>query len=75
LCSDVLKRVQDMVLEARLAVPGIDEVIAIGGQTHAPAVQAAISGGLGKRPRVDIDPQEAVALGAALYAGSLSVSK
>jgi molecular chaperone DnaK len=50
----------------------IDDVIIVGGQTRMPKVQEAVEEFFGKAPRKDVNPDEAVAMGAALQAGVLS---
>ena len=45
----------------------IDEIILVGGQTRMPMVQDKVSGFFGKEPRKDVNPDEAVAVGAALH--------
>jgi len=50
----------------------IDEIILVGGQTRMPKVQTAVEAFFGKAPRRDVNPDEAVALGAAIQAGVLS---
>ena len=56
---------------ARLSAQSLDEVVMVGGQSRAPAVRARLQQMLGRAPRTDVDPQGAVALGAALYGHSL----
>ncbi|MGK0223454.1 MAG: molecular chaperone DnaK [Limisphaerales bacterium] len=58
--------------DAKLSQSDIDTVILVGGQTRMPAVQAAVQNIFGKAPRKDINPDEAVAMGAAIQAGVLS---
>jgi len=50
----------------------IDEVILVGGSTRVPAVQKKVKEIFGKEPRKDVNPDEAVALGAAVQAGVLT---
>jgi molecular chaperone DnaK len=50
----------------------IDEVILVGGQTRMPLVQRPVKEFFGKEPRKDVNPDEAVAMGAAIQAGVLS---
>lgn len=57
--------------DAKLAPSDIDEVILVGGQTRMPKVQEAVKSFFGKEPRKDVNPDEAVALGAAIQAGVL----
>ncbi|GIX36180.1 MAG: chaperone protein DnaK [Lysobacteraceae bacterium] len=58
--------------DAGLRVGDIDEVILVGGQTRMPAVQRAVAEFFGKEPRRDVNPDEAVAIGAAIQAGVLA---
>ena len=58
--------------DADLSVSDINEVILVGGQTRMPKVQEAVSNFFGKEPRKDVNPDEAVAVGAAIQAGVLS---
>ncbi|MDO4227838.1 Hsp70 family protein, partial [Neisseria sp.] len=54
------------VKDAGLSVGDIDDVILVGGQTRMPKVQDAVKAFFGKEPRKDVNPDEAVALGAAI---------
>jgi molecular chaperone DnaK len=58
--------------DAGLRVSDIAEVILVGGQTRMPRVQAAVTEFFGKEPRKDVNPDEAVAVGAAVQGGVLS---
>jgi molecular chaperone DnaK len=58
--------------DAGLKVSEIDEVILVGGQTRMPAVQQAVADFFGKEPRKDVNPDEAVAVGAAIQGGVLA---
>ncbi len=57
--------------DAGLRSSDIGEVILVGGQTRMPKVQAAVTEFFGKEPRKDVNPDEAVALGAAIQGGVL----
>jgi molecular chaperone DnaK len=57
--------------DAGIAASKIDEVILVGGQTRMPKVQEAVKGFFGKEPRKDVNPDEAVAIGAAIQGGVL----
>ena len=57
--------------DAGLSVGDIDDVILVGGQTRMPKVQEAVKGFFGKEPRKDVNPDEAVAIGAAIQGGVL----
>jgi molecular chaperone DnaK len=58
--------------DAGLKVGDIDDVILVGGQTRMPLVQAKVKEFFGKEPRKDVNPDEAVAIGAAIQAAVLS---
>lgn len=58
--------------DAGLKVSDVDEVILVGGQTRMPKVQEAVKDFFGKEPRKDVNPDEAVALGAAIQGGVLA---
>jgi len=57
--------------DAGLKASEIDDVILVGGQTRMPKVQDMVKAIFGKEPRKDVNPDEAVALGAAIQAGVL----
>ena len=58
--------------DAGLRASDINEVILVGGQTRMPKVQAAVAEFFGKEPRKDVNPDEAVAIGAAVQGGVLA---
>lgn len=58
--------------DAGLNVSDIDDVILVGGQTRMPKVQSAVSEFFGKEPRKDVNPDEAVAIGAAIQGAVLA---
>jgi molecular chaperone DnaK len=58
--------------DAGLKVAEVDDVILVGGQTRMPKVQEAVQSLFGKEPRKDVNPDEAVAVGAAIQAGVLA---
>ncbi|MCW8863781.1 MAG: molecular chaperone DnaK [Colwellia sp.] len=58
--------------DADLSTSDVDDVILVGGQTRMPMVQKAVTDFFGKEPRKDVNPDEAVASGAAVQAGVLS---
>ncbi len=58
--------------DAGLKVSEVDDVILVGGQTRMPKVQEAVQALFGKEPRRDVNPDEAVAVGAAIQAGVLA---
>ena len=76
LVGDLIERVRKPVLQAledaKLSAAKIDEVILVGGSTRVPAVKALVQSLLGKTPNESVNPDEAVALGAAVQAGILS---
>jgi len=57
--------------DAGLSASEIDDIILVGGQTRMPKVQAAVKDFFGKEPRKDVNPDEAVAVGAAIQGGVL----
>lgn len=61
--------------DADLSVSEVDEVILVGGQTRMPLVQSVVGEFFGKAPRKDVNPDEAVAMGAAIQGGVLSGDK
>jgi molecular chaperone DnaK len=58
--------------DAGLSAAEIDDVILVGGSTRVPMVQAKVKEFFGKEPRKDVNPDEAVAMGAAIQGGVLS---
>ena len=58
--------------DASLSISDIDDVILVGGQTRMPKVQQQVKELFGKEPRRDVNPDEAVAVGAAIQAGVLA---
>ncbi|CAL4320073.1 Chaperone protein DnaK [Buchnera aphidicola (Protaphis terricola)] len=58
--------------DAGLSISNIHDVILVGGQTRMPMVQAKVADFFGKEPRKDVNPDEAVAVGAAVQGGVLS---
>ncbi|HEV8332632.1 MAG TPA: molecular chaperone DnaK [Steroidobacteraceae bacterium] len=58
--------------DAGVSTQDISEVILVGGQTRMPLVQKAVKDFFGKEPRKDVNPDEAVAVGAAIQGGVLS---
>jgi len=57
--------------DARLSASEINDVILVGGQTRMPKVQQSVKDFFGHEPRKDVNPDEAVAIGAAIQAGVL----
>ncbi|WIA19504.1 hypothetical protein OEZ85_004115 [Tetradesmus obliquus] len=76
LCSDLLDRVrrpvEQSLRDAKLQISDIAEVILVGGSTRIPAVQDLVKKMTGKDPNVTVNPDEVVALGAAVQAGVLA---
>ena len=58
--------------DAGLSVSDINDIILVGGQTRMPMVQAKVTEFFGKEPRKDVNPDEAVAVGAAVQGGVLA---
>ncbi|WP_034912162.1 molecular chaperone DnaK [Erwinia sp. 9145] len=58
--------------DAGLSVSDINDVILVGGQTRMPMVQSKVAEFFGKEPRKDVNPDEAVAVGAAVQGGVLA---
>ncbi|MBZ9752053.1 molecular chaperone DnaK [Deinococcus sp. HMF7604] len=73
LTADLLRRVRKPVeqalADAKLDASKIDEVILVGGSTRIPAVKRIVQDIIGKTPNESVNPDEAVALGAAVQAG------
>lgn len=67
-----LKITQRALKDANLLIEDINDIILVGGSTRVPKVQENLKSLFGKTPRCDINPDEVVALGAALQAESLS---
>ena len=76
LVEDLVKKTMDpcriALKDAGLTMKDVSEVILVGGQTRMPMVQQAVKDLFGKEPRKDVNPDEAVAVGAAIQAGVLS---
>ncbi|HUX36232.1 MAG TPA: molecular chaperone DnaK [Candidatus Paceibacterota bacterium] len=66
-----IKLTEQTVKEAGFALSDINEIILVGGQTRMPAIQEAVKKLFGKEPHKGINPDEVVALGAAVQAGIL----
>jgi molecular chaperone DnaK len=75
LVEDIIERTLEpcriALKDAGLSASNIDEVILVGGQTRMPKVQETVKAIFGKEPRKDVNPDEAVAVGAAIQAGVL----
>ncbi|MFM7364473.1 MAG: molecular chaperone DnaK [Cuspidothrix sp.] len=76
LCSDLIDRcripVENALRDAKLNKSNIDEVVLVGGSTRIPAVQEVVKRVLGKDPNQSVNPDEVVAVGAAIQAGVLA---
>jgi molecular chaperone DnaK len=76
LCGDLLERtmgpVRQCLKDASLQPSQIDEVVLVGGSTRIPKVQQLVKEFFGKEPHKGVNPDEVVAVGAALQAGVLS---
>ena len=75
LVADLLKRSIDpcktALKDAGLSSGDVDEIILVGGQTRMPKVQQMVKDFFGKEPKKDLNPDEAVSMGAAIQAGVL----
>jgi len=75
LVEDLVKRSIDpcktALKDADISASDISDIILVGGQTRMPMVQQAVKDFFGKDPRKDVNPDEAVALGAAIQGGVL----
>jgi molecular chaperone DnaK len=78
LCGDLVQRTVDtcsrIFKEAGTSVGAVDEILLVGGQSRMPLVQSKITNFTGKPPSKAVHPDEAVAMGAAIMAHSLSSS-
>ncbi|MEA5536219.1 molecular chaperone DnaK [Crocosphaera sp. XPORK-15E] len=76
LCSDLIDRsripVEKAMKDAKLSNSDIDEVVLVGGSTRIPAVQELVQKVLNKEPHKGVNPDEVVAMGAAIQGGVLS---
>jgi molecular chaperone DnaK len=76
LCSDLIGRLRGPVKramnDARLIADDIDEVVLVGGSTRIPAVQELVRSFINRRPNQNVNPDEVVAVGAAIQAGVLA---
>ncbi len=75
LVQKTLEPVKTALSDAGLSVGDINDVLLVGGQTRMPMVQKLVSDFFGKEPRKDVNPDEAVAIGAAIQGGVLSGTK
>lgn len=76
LCSDIFKRLLEpckrALSDAQLSPSQIDEVILVGGSTRIPKVQQLVKEFFGKEPNKSVNPDEVVAVGAAIQGGVLA---
>jgi molecular chaperone DnaK len=76
LCSSLIDRVkipvENAIADAKIDASKIDEVVLVGGSTRIPAVKEAVKKILGKDPNQTVNPDEVVAVGAAVQAGVLA---
>ncbi len=76
LCSDLIDRcripVENAMRDAKLDKSAINEIVLVGGSTRIPAVQDLVKRILGKEPNQTVNPDEVVAVGAAIQAGVLA---
>ncbi|WP_318471074.1 molecular chaperone DnaK [Photobacterium leiognathi] len=72
LVQGTLSPVKSALKDANLNVNDITDVILVGGQTRMPLVQKTVADFFGKEPRKDVNPDEAVAMGAAIQGGVLA---
>lgn len=66
-----VEKTKETVKDAGLQLSDIDEVVLVGGQTRMPALQESVKNLFGKEPHKDINPDEVVAMGAAIQGGIL----
>jgi molecular chaperone DnaK len=76
LASDLIERcrrpVEQALSDAKISKESIDEVVMVGGSTRIPAIQELVKRALGKDPNQTVNPDEVVAVGAAIQAGVLT---
>jgi molecular chaperone DnaK len=76
LCKDLINRcripVEKSLSDARLEKSDINEVVLVGGSTRIPAIQDLVESLTGKKPNQSVNPDEVVAIGAAIQAGILA---
>lgn len=76
LCKDLINRcripVEKALKDAKLDKSAIDEIVLVGGSTRIPAIQQLVESLTGKKPNKSVNPDEVVAIGAAIQAGILA---
>lgn len=76
LCKDLIDRCQvpvnNALKDAQLKANDIDEIVLVGGSTRIPAIQELVQKIIGKQPNQSVNPDEVVAIGAAVQAGVLA---
>ena len=72
LVDRTMKPVRNALRDAKLTANDIDQILLVGGSTRIPAVQEAVKRELGKEPSKSVNPDEAVAMGAAIQGGVLT---
>ena len=72
LVDSTVKPVRDAIKEAKVKKDDIDKVILVGGSTRIPCVQELVKKELGKEPSKEVNPDEVVAMGAAIQGGVLT---
>jgi molecular chaperone DnaK len=76
LCENLIERcripVEKSISDARLDKSDIDEIVLVGGSTRIPAIQNLVESLTGKKPNQSVNPDEVVAIGAAVQAGILA---
>jgi molecular chaperone DnaK len=70
--KETLEPLKRALADAELSVGDVNDIILVGGQTRMPLVQKYVTEFFGKEPRTDVNPDEAVAVGAAIQGGVLS---
>ncbi|WP_017303389.1 molecular chaperone DnaK [Spirulina subsalsa] len=76
ICADLIDRsripVENAIRDAKIDKSAIDEIVLVGGSTRIPAVQELVKRVLGKDPNQSVNPDEVVAVGAAIQGGVLA---
>jgi len=76
LCDDLINRckvpVEQALRDAKLSLSEVDEVILVGGSTRIPSIRTLVESLTSKEPNMSVNPDEVVALGAAVQAGVLA---